>query len=199
MSEVVSVIFVLISGLIAIVIHENAHGWVAYLRGDDTAKSMGRLTLNPLSHIDPLGIISLVVFRIGWAKPVPINPLKFKNPRFDLQLVSIAGPLSNLLMAFLGVGFFYILKGKGAIFLKPFVFINVIFGIFNLIPIPPLDGGKIVASLLPWKFFVVYLQKEWLGSIVLIILILTGLIPKFIIPASVGTIKIMSKAWEAIL
>ncbi len=146
--------------LFALTIHEYAHGWVAYRFGDPTAKLAGRLTLNPLVHLDPLGTILLFVARIGWAKPVPVNPYYFRDPRRDLLWVSLAGPASNLLAAFafglvcraLGITSFYRLD-PGVLGLLEFmlifsVYINIILAVFNLIPVPPLDGSKILAGLL---------------------------------------------------
>ncbi len=146
--------------LFALTIHEYAHGWVAYRLGDPTAKLAGRLTFNPIAHLDPLGTILLFVARIGWAKPVPVNPYYFRDPRAGMLYVSLAGPASNLLAAF---GFGLICRALGLRSLVPLhpgflgllemmlvfaVYINLILAVFNLIPVPPLDGSKILASLL---------------------------------------------------
>lgn len=138
----------------ALTIHEFAHGFVAHLRGDNTAKDAGRLTLNPLAHLDILGAIMLLFGPIGWAKPVPINPYNFKEPKTDIFLVSIAGVSANLIMAFLVamiIRYFGVsnLQAGAQIVLFTIVYINVGLGIFNLIPIPPLDGSKVLASFLP--------------------------------------------------
>ncbi len=151
--------------LIALTVHELSHGLVAYWLGDPTAKYAGRLTLNPLKHLDPIGAICLLLFRYGWAKPVPVNTRYFKKPRLYMALTSLAGPLSNLLLAFIGA-FFYVLSvylyslapSEGAlhivcqiwkIFNDYFVFLNISLAIFNLLPIPPLDGSNILFSFLP--------------------------------------------------
>lgn len=129
--------------------HEFAHAFVANLLGDDTAKSRGRLTLDPMSHIDPLGIIMLILFRFGWAKPVPVNPSNFKNRKKGMLLVSLAGPVMNFLIAFVALLVYALIYSKFGsmnrvmynIFINIY-FINIGLGIFNLIPLPPLDGSK---------------------------------------------------------
>ncbi|MGQ9477815.1 MAG: site-2 protease family protein [Candidatus Bipolaricaulia bacterium] len=164
--ELVVVVFA--AGL-AIILHELAHGWVAYKLGDPTAKLAGRLTLNPLAHIDPVGTILvpglLLLFAtltkapiilFGWAKPVPINPLYFRRPYRDLMLVGLAGPLLNLGLAGLGLAAWYPLSYSGQalpelfiLFLAALILINIVLAFYNLIPIPPLDGSRILAYFLP--------------------------------------------------
>ena len=138
--------------LLAIVIHEFSHGYTAYLLGDDTAKNSGRLTLNPIKHIDLIGFIFLLIFRFGWAKPVPINPLNFKNRRKGIVVVSLSGPFSNFLVAFI-ILFIISLDVINNYLLLNILFLglwyNMMLGIFNLLPFTPLDGSKILASLLP--------------------------------------------------
>ena len=137
--------------------HEFAHGWVAFRLGDPTARDQGRLSLNPIRHLDLLGTISMFIFKLGWAKPVPVNPQYFKNPRQDLMLVSIAGPAANLILALIGSvlmrGLFLIPSLPFAnwvgIVLVYFVWLNFILAFFNLIPIPPLDGSKVLLGLIP--------------------------------------------------
>ena len=139
--------------LYSVIAHEVAHGWVANLFGDDTAKHYGRLTLNPASHIDPVGLLMLFIVGFGWAKPVPVNYYKLGNSRLALMSVSLAGCAANILIAIIAL---FLLQfeevGASPAFSTPLtilVAINIILGAFNLIPIPPLDGSKILMSLLP--------------------------------------------------
>jgi len=146
--------------LLALTFHEYSHAYVANRLGDPTAKLMGRLTLNPLVHLDLLGTAMLFIVHIGWAKPVPVNPGYFKNPRRDMLWVSLAGPASNLLLALL---FGLMLRGIGLERLSANItilvrmiwyglYINIILAVFNLLPIPPLDGSKILAGLIPREY-----------------------------------------------
>ncbi|NLV76608.1 MAG: site-2 protease family protein [Tissierellia bacterium] len=171
--------------LIAIIIHEYSHGLMAYLLGDNTAKESGRLTLNPLKHLDPIGFIFLLLFRFGWAKPVPINPNNFKKRKRDTLLVSLAGPFSNFLLAVI-VGF---IISTGIItnnivlnILVIMLWYNIMLGIFNLLPFPPLDGSKILASLLPNKYEYKFYKYERYLQLVLILLIATNTIDKILGP-----------------
>jgi Zn-dependent protease len=136
--------------IISFVFHEFSHGYVSYLQGDDTAKNEGRLTLNPISHIDLFGLIAIYLVHFGWAKPVPINSKNYKNRRLGILITSLAGPLANLIMAFLGA-FVYIALNKDDYLIRYFfvnlVGINITLAIFNMIPLPPLDGSKIFASI----------------------------------------------------
>ena len=169
--------------LLAIAFHELGHAFVAYKLGDPTPKYQCRLTLNPFAHLDPLGTIMLLVFRIGWARPVVINPHFFKNRRRDTVLVSIAGPLANVLLSWL---FYNILKfttgyGLGSSFTRTlFLFlllnvqINLSLAAFNLLPVPPLDGSKIVAGFLPPKWEYELSRFAQYGPIVLVLLLLSG-------------------------
>jgi Zn-dependent protease len=181
--------------LFSIIVHEVAHGWIANRLGDDTAKRMGRLTLNPISHIDPIGTIILPAFMIiiggpvfGWAKPVPFNPNNFKrniDPRNGVVWVALAGPSSNLLIAFV-TSFIYVAALKlfsPLPYLTYFIVMNVaqalisvnlMLGCFNLIPIPPLDGSKILMRFLPRKYAYYLLEFERYGFLVLAILLATG-------------------------
>lgn len=141
--------------LIALTIHEYAHARVAVWMGDNTPKLMGRLTLNPIAHLDPFGLIMLWLFKFGWAKPVPINPSNFQNWRQGTILVSLAGPISNVIVAFFAAIIYGVLAKSGllsgpvATVLNFTYSYNVIFAIFNLIPLPPLDGSKVLTNLLP--------------------------------------------------
>ncbi len=181
--------------LSAITFHEFAHGYVAYLFGDPTAKRAGRLTLNPIKHIDPIGMIALFLVKVGWARPVPVNPAFFFNRRLGLFFVALAGPLVNFLLALFFAAIFRILLsiephsfGTYA-FLKPLLYIceagvliNIGFGIFNLIPIPPLDGSNIIISFLPDEIAQFYFKIGKFGFLILILLFFTGTIQKVILP-----------------
>ncbi len=160
-------LFAIPSILIASTIHEYSHGLMAYKLGDPTAKAEGRLTLNPLAHIDPLGALSMIIFRFGWSKPVPINEYNFSKREFGTALVAFAGPLSNLLMALLcGLVNFIFKPDLGTVlgsFLLTFTLVNLSLAFFNLLPVPPLDGHKIVRAILPRKlrYYWEELEKSW--------------------------------------
>ena len=174
--------------LMAITFHEYAHGLAALKMGDTTAKNQGRLSLNPLAHIDPVGAICMFLFRFGWAKPVPINPYNFRSRKKGTILVSLAGPLSNLALALLGAVFYGLLirfaKGSlSSIFVSALsgifvqmIILNVYFAVFNLVPIPPLDGSKILGTILPWKYQCKIMQYERYAFPVLLILTATGVL-----------------------
>jgi Zn-dependent protease len=191
--------------LFAITVHEASHGWAALKMGDPTAYHMGRITLNPIRHIDPIGTILLPLMLIimgappfGWAKPVPVNPLNLKDPRRDNLIISIAGPLSNLsvaLIAFivlkilmnLNPSLFYSGGGGGVNLLYPLfeivyytIVINVILAFFNLIPIPPLDGSGVVMGLISEEAAEKYEQIRPYGFFILILLIMTGFIGRIL-------------------
>jgi len=171
-------------GLIAVTLHECAHGYVAYRLGDTTAKDAGRLTLNPIKHIDPVGLIAILIFHFGWAKPVPINPSNFKNRRAGIRLVSLAGPLTNFALAFVCVLALKLLSGSG-MNLAALAFyygfsLNVGFGVFNLFPFPPLDGSKVFASFLPEKIEYYFYKYQQILSIIFVILFITDLIDPLI-------------------
>ena len=162
--------------LVASTVHEYAHAYVAFRLGDATAKAEGRLTLNPIKHIDPIGALSMILFRFGWSKPVPINEYSFRNREVGTALVAFAGPLSNLIMAALTglVNFIFIKDSNSliAFLLYTFAIINVALAIFNLLPVPPLDGHKIVRAFLPrnLKYYWEKLEKYSIFLILLLIL-----------------------------
>lgn len=154
MTIISTLIFIAII-LVAITVHEFAHAWTADVMGDPTPRFAGRLTLNPIKHIDPIGFIMLLLVRFGWAKPVPINPYNFKNPARGEMIVSLAGPLSNFLLAFLAARLLRFLPyqiSMNAVFQSiatDFILINIGLAVFNLLPIPPLDGSHILDKFLP--------------------------------------------------
>ena len=177
--------------LVTITVHELAHGYTAYLLGDNMAKNAERLSLNPLAHLDPLGAILLFVTGFGWAKPVPINPFYFKGSRSrGILLVSLAGPLSNVVLAFV-LAMFVPLAARFNMSLAQIIasaiYLNIYMAIFNLLPIPPLDGSKILASLIPkdaaYKFLSVMDQY---GMILLLVLAITNVFGKIISPIAGG-------------
>lgn len=178
----------LVPALLAIILHEVAHGYVADRLGDPTARLLGRLSLNPLRHLDPIGTVAIFVFGFGWARPVPVNAGNLRNPRRDMIWVSLAGPFTNLVLAGLSV---LVLHGISLLevtslattelfieFSRPLrimaafsLYINVLLGVFNLLPIPPLDGGRVLTGILPGKHALWLNRFEPLGFVLLMLLI----------------------------
>ncbi|PLX43618.1 MAG: site-2 protease family protein [Deltaproteobacteria bacterium] len=193
--------------LIAITIHEASHAWMADRLGDPTPRNAGRLTLNPIAHIDPIGAIMFIIARIGWAKPVPINPSYFRKPRRDDFLVSAAGPASNIVTALIMALIF-----KGLLLWSPpmghaadtpsalffatkvayiSVWLNVGLAFFNLIPVPPLDGSGILMSLLPPHMALSYRRIAPYGILILLALFFTGIIGKVLFPIIDSVVGVM--------
>lgn len=184
--------------LLAITCHEASHGFAAYLLGDPTAKQAGRLTLNPLKHLDPMGTLALVLTRmIGWAKPVPVNPMYFKNPQRDMMIVALAGPAANMALAVMFAIVVKVIGSLDANGLSPLmlkilvpammianagVIINLALCFFNLLPIPPLDGSKIIAGFMPREAAFKFMSFRY-GFIIVIVLAMLGLLGKIISPA----------------
>jgi Zn-dependent protease len=165
--------------LFGLTIHEFSHGWVAWRLGDPTAKMMGRLTLNPLKHLDPIGTIALFLFRFGWAKPVPIDPRNFRHPTRDMAISGLAGPAANLLTAaaaglILRMLDLFHVGGFALTLTYYFVLFNLILCFFNLLPIPPLDGSRLLYHLLPPNLAAGYARLERYGFIILIGIIFLG-------------------------
>jgi Zn-dependent protease len=174
--------------LIALTIHEYAHARVAVWMGDNTPKMMGRLTLNPVAHLDPLGLIMLWLFKFGWAKPVPINPNNFENWRKGTILVALAGPVSNVTMALMAAIIYGILAkvqllSSGVAMVLSFTYsYNIIFAVFNLIPLPPLDGSKVLMNLLPVRHAYMFEKIEPYAPFILMALVFFNVINIFITP-----------------
>ncbi|TNF34579.1 MAG: site-2 protease family protein [Gammaproteobacteria bacterium] len=186
--------------VLAISLHEAAHGWIAHLLGDSTAKQLGRLTANPVKHIDPIGtlavplfllLISKGTFAFGWAKPVPVDPRYFKSPQKDMALVALAGPASNFAMA---IGWILLMlfshhvlvSGMLATLISSMaeigVVINLILMVLNLFPIPPLDGGRIVTGVMPPQLAAIFGQLEMMGMWIVIFLLASGILGKILWP-----------------
>ena len=184
--------------LLAITLNEAAHGWVAYQLGDNTAKRLGRITMNPFKHIDlvgtiivPLFMALLTPFLLGWAKPVPVDPRRFKAPLLDMGLVAAAGPVSNLIMALFWAIFMLVssktmqpspelafLWNMGTIG----VLVNILLIVINILPIPPLDGGRVVAGILPPSIAIQYMRIEPYGMFIVIALLASGILGKILLP-----------------
>lgn len=172
--SVAKIIFTLAAVTISLTIHEYSHGLISTAQGDDTPRRSGRLTLNPLAHIDPVGFLSLMILKFGWAKPVPISSRNYKNPRLGIILTSLAGPVSNLLLAFFSILSMYIFKIQSdgmRVFLAELVFLNVGLAVFNLIPIPPLDGSKIFGEIFGGRVSEFIYRIDRKGMIILLILL----------------------------
>ncbi len=167
--------------LLAIIVHEYAHGRMADAMGDPTPRASGRLTLNPVAHLDPIGTLMLLFFRFGWAKPVPVNPAYFRDRRRGMLYVALAGPLTNFLAAFLATAVFkamgpllrQTILGEAALWILQY---NIWFGLFNLLPIPPLDGSRVIQPYLRGDAARFYYQYQNYGFIVMILLVASGAI-----------------------
>lgn len=193
-SSFINLILTLVLFVFSVTVHEVSHGYAAYKLGDPTAKNCGRLTLNPLKHLDPLGTLLILLVGFGWAKPVPIDSRYFEHPRRDITIVSVAGPLSNLILSFLSLLIYYkvcdnmymagmiadnVLSACG-VFFGTMASLNITLAVFNLLPIPPLDGSKILLTWAPYKWQNAIYSIERFGFIgvylVLIIISRLGII-----------------------
>ena len=175
------------AALLCITFHELSHGFVAFRLGDPTAKNAGRLTLNPIRHIDPLGLVMMLVAKVGWAKPVPVDMRWFKHPKRDMAVTALAGPVSNFLLALAALGLSSVIchvsdLGNAALvclcFLSNVAVLSMGLGIFNLIPISPLDGSKVLFAFLPDRIYLTILRYEKYVMGVVILLVLVGVFDK---------------------
>jgi Zn-dependent protease len=177
-----------IPALICITLHEVSHGYVAHLMGDNTAKDAGRLSLNPIKHIDIMGLLMMVIFKVGWAKPVPINMYNFKNPKRGMAVTALAGPVSNLLIAIIFLflyGILYLPMNAGSTFVQEILsmvettaYLSIGLAVFNIIPIPPLDGSKVLFSVLSDNNYYKLMRYERYGMLALLVLVSTGVLGK---------------------
>ncbi|WP_394547715.1 site-2 protease family protein [Priestia aryabhattai] len=197
--------YVVMTLIVAFTLHEFAHAYVAYLFGDHTAKKQGRLTLSPLAHLDPFGTLLLIIAGFGWAKPVPVNRYFFKKPRLAGILVSIAGPFSNLLLAFIGLLIYYLMNNAAVDndalyrFFTLFIQINLTLGVFNLLPFPPLDGYRVIEDLVPSSTRAKMTQYESWGIFVFLILVITPLDRIVIWPLLNGAATFVMNIFQQIL
>lgn len=184
---ILGILLSVIPSLVCITLHELSHGLVAYKLGDDTAKQAGRLTLNPLKHLDPIGLLMMLVFHVGWAKPVPVNMFRFKNPKRGMALTALAGPVSNIIIALVFLflyGVVYIPLGfseVGGYFLSMIqltAYISLGLAVFNLIPVSPLDGSKVLFSLMRDESYYKLMRYEKYGSVIMMLLVATGALGK---------------------
>jgi Zn-dependent protease len=193
MIDIQTLLIYAIPVLFAITVHETAHGWVASLLGDHSARMMGRLTLNPIKHIDLIGTLVVPAFLyftagfiFGWAKPVPVNFSALRSPKQDMLWVAIAGPMSNFIMAIIWLVTIFVAMNTGSQFLADMaqigIQINLLLAVLNLLPLPPLDGGRVVSALLPPKISYQFDQLEAYGLFILLGLLFLGIFQSVILP-----------------
>ena len=183
--------------IIAMSFHEFAHAYVAHKMGDDTANQMGRMTINPVSHIDPIGLVMLLVGGFGWAKPVPVNENNFYRRKTGIFLVSLAGVAMNILIAILTIIIYsltyqFVPGQEYEMVMDNIAWINIAFAAFNLMPIPPLDGSKLIVAFLPASKRFIFYQYEKYGLILMILLISTGVSRYLLSPIVLGIIRLIN-------
>lgn len=193
-----NLIYTIPAVLIAIVLHEWAHGFISYKLGDPSPKVEGRLSLNPLKHLDPVGTLCLLFFRFGWAKPVQVNPNYYKDRKMGMMWTALAGPIMNFIISFLTILIViiilklfpnFILTDLGYYVYNVLLvtsFLSISLGVFNLIPIPPLDGSKILFAILPEDMYFAYMKYERYGMILLVILLYSGVFSMILSPLTTG-------------
>jgi len=187
--------FYILAVLSALILHEIAHGWVALKCGDPTAKFAGRLSLNPKKHLDPLGVLLFLIIGIGWAKPVPVQPANFRHQKRGWFFVSIAGIVTNLIIAFIASFFFVLLYDytMWRLLFEWIMVINIMFAVFNLLPIPPLDGFNILASMAPYSKFVMFLRRYSMVMLVLLLMFIGYM--EFLFLAREGIMQMFKAFW----
>lgn len=196
------IIFSVIAIIVSFTIHEYSHALISTVQGDDTPKIYGRLTLNPAAHIDIMGFICLFLFKFGWAKPVPISSRNYKKPRLGIILTSLAGPMSNLILAFISIIVYFTTypQAEGiAYFLEQLMLINVGLAVFNLIPIPPLDGSKIVAEIFGGRVAVFFFNIQRYGIMILFILLWFPPVSQFLSYMIFGVLNVMANLAEMLV
>lgn len=187
--------------IISLVLHEMAHGLAALAMGDKTARNSGRLSLNPLNHIDWLGFLMLLVAKIGWAKPVPVNMMQFKDPKKGMAVTALAGPLMNVLLVFValvlwGIGY---INNFNAYVMNAFyllAYYNAVLAMFNFLPIPPLDGSKILFAFLPNKYYYRLMIYERYGMLLILLLSFTNMTSRII---STGVDNLINRLWLVVV
>ncbi len=199
-SVLTDILLSVIPSLLCITLHELSHGYVAYRLGDTTARDAGRLTLNPIRHIDPLGLLMMAVFKFGWAKPVPVNMYRFENPKRGMALTALAGPAMNLLIGAVFMFLYGLLyvpltrsSGAGQWFLEMIyltAYISLAFMVFNILPISPLDGSKILYSFLPDRAYDALMRYERFGMLLLLALVWSGILGS---PLRAATVWVFQK------
>lgn len=200
MTDLEQFLYLIPAALIAIIFHEFSHGLVSYWLRDPTPKEQGRLTLNPIKHLDPIGTLCLIIFKFGWAKPVRVDTRYYKNPKWGMALVALAGPLANYIIAFAASLFMCLMDNFApdstltdivCNFMLYIMLINVGLGTFNLIPIPPLDGSKIIGAVLPEDAYYQYMKYQKYGTFFIIgLLVLLDVLTIFGMPSLLDEILI---------
>lgn len=192
MFDLREILVMIVAISVAISVHEFGHAYAAHLLGDDTAKLSGRMTLDPMKHLDPMGVLCMIFFHIGWAKPVPVNSSNFKNYKTGSIITSFAGPLANIITAIFCVFVIKFAKLEALILIaNTTLMYNVFFASFNLLPLPPLDGWGIISQFIPYKYNEFVYQYENMSNIIFLLLVFSGLVGIFVTPISNFIFKIV--------